>query len=537
MNDASSRRLETDQTSSPGDLTPRKPAGSGDLWWLFAVGLIAVALCLPFTLFVWWLGDEGVILHGAERMLRGDRIYLDFFEFLPPGSFAITAIWFKVAGISLTSARALAIVTAAGTACFTYLACRQASKHAPTSAFIAVGWVVLTQGNWTEVNHQWFTTLFAIVAAWGTFVGIEHPQRWLRWPLTAGIVAGAGAMVTPNRGALVMLAAATPFANMRRYWRELIVYLLGAALVPTCMFAYLVWQGALTAAFEDVILFTVKHYTSIQRVHFGFEAIFPLKWLFPLVALLTLLTCIRGWRNCLQDRLLQACAAFALAGFIGCFPRPDRGHLSYAVASVCPLLAYCLRQLTTRWQSRYQYAVAAVAIGFLFPGAELYAQWARIALHREIVRMPRGRVMLAARLDPLSTGELGARIAATPSGDPYFFYPYDAMLPFLTARRQASKYDVFTPGYTLSSQYKEACISAMRSASWVVIDRTWTDPKFLTANFPAMRDPEPEETKRFERALERGFELVAREGSFELRHRVRAVDDSVCAGITDGSTR
>jgi len=146
VNDASSSRLGTNQTSPADNLTRVKPTWSSDWWWLLAVGLIAVALCLPFTLYVFWLPDEGVMLHGAERMLRGDRIYLDFFEFLPPGSFAITAIWFKVAGISLLSARALAIATAAGIACFTYLACRQASKHAPTSTFIAVAWVVLTQG-------------------------------------------------------------------------------------------------------------------------------------------------------------------------------------------------------------------------------------------------------------------------------------------------------------------------------------------------------------------------------------------------------
>ena len=531
MNDASSRLPRTDETRPSDDLTRGKPILSSDFWWLLAVGLIAVTLCLPFTLYVFWLGDEGVMLHGAERMLRGDRIYLDFFEFLPPGSFAITAAWFKLAGISLLSARALAIVTAAGTACFTYLACRQASKHAATSAFIAVGWVVLTQGNWTEVNHQWFTTLFAIVAAWATFVGIEHPQRWLRWSLTAGIAAGAGAMVTPNRGALAMLAAATPFANLQRYWRELIVYLIGAALVPTCIFAYLVWQGALTQAFEDVILFTAKHYTSINPVHFGFEAIFPLKWLFPLVALLTLLSCIRGWRNCLQDRLLQACAAFALAGFIGCFPRPDKGHLSYAVASVCPLLAYCIRRMSGHWLPKYQYAVAAVAIAFLFPAAQLYERWARRALHGGIVTMARGQVMFAPMLDPLGGRELAARIAATPSGDAYFFYPYDAMLPFLAARRHVSRYDTFTPGYTLPSQYQEACVSVMRNASWVVIDRSWTNPKWLTAVFPAMRDPHPPETEKFEQALETGFELVAVEGKFELRRRVPAIGDTVCAGI------
>jgi len=67
-----------------------------------------------------------------------------------------------------------------------------------------------------------------------------------------------------------------------------------------------------------------------------------------------------------------------------------------------------------------------------------------------------------------------------------------------------------------------------------VIDRNWTNPKFLSTVFPAMRDPEPRETKRFEQALETGFEFVAREGSFETRRRrVPAVDESVCAGMAE----
>src|SRR5882762_9790503 len=107
MNTVSSRRTGTDRVTPSSDLSRDKPIWRTDFWWLAAVGLTAVALCLPFTLYVWWLGDEGVMLHGAERMLRGDRIYLDFFEFLPPGGFLIMEGWFGIVGISLFSTRIL----------------------------------------------------------------------------------------------------------------------------------------------------------------------------------------------------------------------------------------------------------------------------------------------------------------------------------------------------------------------------------------------------------------------------------------------
>ena len=107
------------------------------------------------------------------------------------------------------------------------------------------------------------------------------------------------------------------------------------------------------------------------------------------------------------------------------------------------------------------------------------------------------------------------------------------MLPFLTAREQVSKYDTFVPGYTTPAQYQEACFSALRDATWLVIDRNWTDPNFLRLSFPAMRDAEPRETKRFELALQSAFEFVARDGAFELRRRVKAVNETICAGIAE----
>jgi len=107
------------------------------------------------------------------------------------------------------------------------------------------------------------------------------------------------------------------------------------------------------------------------------------------------------------------------------------------------------------------------------------------------------------------------------------------MIPFLSAREHVSKYDVFTPGYNLPSQYRDACASVMSSATWVVIDRKWTDPKFLKQVFPGMRDARPRETIEFERALDSGFEFLAQEGTFELRRRREGISDVVCNSIEE----
>ena len=195
-----------------------------------------------------------------------------------------------------------------------------------------------------------------------------------------------------------------------------------------------------------------------------------------------------------------------------------------------------MTRLTQRWRPawwRYRYlvvVVAGVVIGLCVSSALYFLQISHEALRGKIVPTPRGGV---AFFGQPGAPELLARIAATPSGDAYFFYPYLSMLSFLAAREQVSKYDLFMPGYTLPSQYQDACISVMRHASWVVIDRRLTDPNVLKQGFPAMRDAEPPEKKRFEQALDGGFELVAQEGTFELRRRREGISDTVCAGIAE----
>ena len=46
-----------------------------------------------------------------------------------------------------------------------------------------------------------------------------------------------------------------------------------------------------------------------------------------------------------------------------------------------------------------------------------------------------------------------------------------------------------------------------------------------------MRDPTPQETKKFERALTTAFGLEARIETFEIRRRLKTADESLCAGI------
>ena len=75
------------------------------LGWLALVGLVSLLLCAPFFRVIYYIPDEGIFLRAAEMILRGKRLYADFFGFLAPGSYLLTAAWFDIAGVSISSAR------------------------------------------------------------------------------------------------------------------------------------------------------------------------------------------------------------------------------------------------------------------------------------------------------------------------------------------------------------------------------------------------------------------------------------------------
>jgi hypothetical protein len=496
------------------------------------VATTTALVCAPFMRTIYSMGDEGLLLHAAERMLRGATLYLDFFEFAPPGGFVLAAAWFKIAGLSLWSARLLALLSIVGIACFTHLACQRACKNVMLSGLLAISWAVMSQGEWTQVSHHYFATFFSMVAAWAALGSIEEEQSKLQWPLVAGTAAGAAAMVIPTCGGLAMLAAATAFVYPQRRSRELIIYALGCALVPVGLLIYLISHRALAAAFDGAIVFAGTRYASIQTVPFGAfvdAQTLPLLVLFPAAGLLVALICVRKRRACFHDPRFRVCTAFGAAGFAGCFPRPDITHIAFVAPLVLPLLAYCVIQLNQSWSRTFRYAVSGVLIGVCAPAAVSFAGVAHKALRAEITPLPRGNLIV---LQQPGAAALLARVTTLPSADGYFFYPYMFMLPFLSGREHISKYDHFVPGYTTPSQYREACLSVMRLASWVVIDRKWSDPDYLKLIYPSIRDPRPRETREFERNLDDNFELVTQDGSFELRHRRVDRPEPTCSNIS-----
>jgi hypothetical protein len=524
------------RTAAPTTPVLQRASLRWDVLWLLGVAVVTGLLCLPFVRTVHALGwaDEGVTLLGADRLLHGEKLYVDFFEFLPPGTFFITAGWFSVFGTTLASAQSLAIVVIVAIACLIYLSCRQVSGSPSLSALITITWVVMSpaQGYYIIVNHHWFATLFSMMSAWAVFGEAEHLR--LRSPLLAGLTAGAAAMVVPTRGAAVVLAAATAYLGRQRFLAEAVYFALACAVVPLCLLFFIVAEGGLLPAYQDVILFPAARYASAQGVHYwdGLRSGGNLLvWLFPFAGFLTLLAVAMNWHVFWRDWKLRTCIAFGLAGWAGFLPRPDIAHIYWAAPLVCPLICYCVRSLIRPLPLWYRYMLAAAAIALCLPSARVYSWGVQRALHADVVATPRGRITLWRDITE-GTAQATAWLTGQPAGEKFFFYPYLQMLPFLLDRQQVSKYDLFIPGYTTPEQYQETCFNVMREATWVVIDRTFREnPETLLEAFPAIHDPSRPEMRRFEEVLDENFEPVRRFGAIEIRRRRGQPSETVCVDI------
>ncbi len=503
------------------------------------ISLAACLICLPLMSHLNSFGDEGIPLNAADHLTGGERLYVDFFEFLPPGSFLIVQAWFHLVGSSITAMRGLAMLTVSAIAVLIYLCCREVlhqgvhrtSRSNMVSVMTALFWLAASPPIWLmEISHHWFTTLFSMMAALMALRGCCTTRPGFPSPhLLCGLAIGAATMVTPTQGVLTLLATTASLigpGGIRRFaWLAA-----GCAAVPLLTLAYILYQGSFAAAVADILIFSATRYASIQALPYGDGGglLHPLVLIHPLNFLLLAGVCWQDWRGCRHDRVLRTAAAFALAALVAAFPRPDLVHLGFTLPLALPLTAYCAIRLARTAAPTVTLVCTAAAIFLICQAALPLIEL--LARDRTHILTARGEAMFPFP-DPAA---LVTRLAAEPASERVFFYPYMPMVPYLTGRRQVSRYDVFVPYFTTDLQYQEACTQMLQQASLVVVDWRWADTAFLHQVFPAMPDGNTPAKDALEAVLRSGFAPVWHAGSFEILRRIpeAARPGPACTGGT-----
>ncbi|WP_294537589.1 glycosyltransferase family 39 protein [uncultured Rhodoblastus sp.] len=484
------------------------------------VALVALLRCLVVMNVFLIQQDEGVWLHAAMRMSDGQILYRDFFEFHPPVGFLIVSGWTALFGPSLMAARILTALFISLTAWLAYDCCRIISGHRGLAASLALTWIAAFHIFWTSVNHHWFTSCFSMLTLWAIMTAQAKPGRLF----LAGLAASAAALVTTSRGGLAVVAGLLSILS-RRSVKDVLIYAAGGAALLFAVVGFLWSQGSLGPAIDQVIVWTFHNYSQIQGMPFGafldIQHLFTVA-VFPLVAVLLAVAIAREGFGLLRRPHWIAASWFALAGFLGCFPRPDTAHITFGMVLALPLLCALVSVLLPqRWTSLAACAFVLIAIVLPFKQLLHSIDWVTHASSRDtragrvLAIPPNGMLQLIERLDTL------------PKQDSVFFYPFGPMVPYLTGRHHPARLDLLMPQFNTPSQFDQTCREIMAGAQWVVDDRNVNSTAYYRYVFPAMTDSSPPEKVAFEAALNKGFDLDASYGDYRLLRRGRA-DVSLC---------
>jgi 4-amino-4-deoxy-L-arabinose transferase-like glycosyltransferase len=464
--------------------------------WQRAIPLAVFIATL--SLLLWLFGnrlilgtnDEGIYLDAAERILHGQKPYVDFFGYMSPGSFWMQALAFRVLGITLAAGRALPIFYVALECALIYwLVERFASR---TAAIVTALFFLAFQTadpTMLTAQHRWDSSAFAL-ASIALCVGAQRYGL-----IAAGVLIACAALATPS----VALVAIVTLVWLRKRagW-----YLLGIALAGTAA-VVAIWLNGILPALIQQLGWLSRNYASVNVMPYGaiiggYVGLFQgaTVWELPirlcvvvclaLPALLPILALAGGaffWYRRREPAILYLLLSI-VALVASTYPRSDVAHLAYVAAlpyAVAGILLYQLLPSRPR-----AWLTASIAIW-----AAVFAWQIQLPGSLRSLRTPAGYVRASAAEAPV-VEELLTRVHPRQS---LFVYPYKPLLYFLTQADNPTRYSYLAPGMMTGADARLALSELeARPPDWVLymdldraeFERVFPAAKGLDAHYPQL---------------------------------------------------
>jgi 4-amino-4-deoxy-L-arabinose transferase-like glycosyltransferase len=444
--------------------------------------------------------DEGILACGAERILRGQVPYRDFFSELGPVSFYLQALFFKLGSIDILSLRLTAWLLGGATAGLLYILARKILRPLWAVAAAAI-FPLICYPMVYRVSHHWWADFFLLLTVLALSAGLARDpgqtgESRSIWCASAGALAATTLLTMQSKGFWAILMGVLFLwtehwfsASSEQRFRRVLSFLAGTAVALGLMAGYFATQSALGAWIDANLVFLFTNYrvyldvpqaSAIQNllhigrlafsqpsVHFTLYFIGDIFFFFlaPVVALggsgARLFT---ARRHPQMDTpivfllLLQAAGAFLSESH-----SPDTAHLIWGSPLLLILFAYQWERLRAR-ASRLKRPLRIAGMGVI--ALTLFAAGRKAIMVLKVdgaVESRRGVLYVR----PDRAAQTQARIDAierrVPTGGETFFYPYMAEIYFLTATRNPTRYDVLLPDFHRPEQIEEALASLQRA--------------------------------------------------------------------------
>jgi hypothetical protein len=213
--------------------------------------------------------DEAFYLHNAARMLDGQMIYRDFFQFTPPGTELVYFSLFKLFGVRAWIPNAAQLVLGLG---ITWLCIYISRKivSGPTAYLPAILFLVLSFHSAMDGSHHWFS-MFLVIAAVALIIQ-ERSVKRLAWAAT---LCGLASFFTQTRGVGTVVAIALFLWWEHRNKPRSVGRLLKTEAVLAAVFTavtlvlnlYFVWEAGLKHYLWCTITFAIKYYPAESQLN------------------------------------------------------------------------------------------------------------------------------------------------------------------------------------------------------------------------------------------------------------------------------
>lgn len=272
--------------------------------WSLPVFLLGVFVFLYLSLFrlpftpIFTGGDENLFLPNATRILDGETMYRDFFEFAAPGLTVANLGFFKLFGVRVWVPEVSLVLLGLGLTSLIVFISRKVLTGA--AAFLpAVLFLTCAYGLMLDDTQHWYSTL-AELGAVATVI-----ERRTRWRIVAaGALCGIAAFFMQTQGAFVAMGLAIFLLwegqRAGQGWGEISRRLgyLFATIVATVLFtnAYFVWKVGFHRFLYCTVGFLIESWSAGWDADSLYAAVFELRnlihWnaLFPLGVFLSIHT-------------------------------------------------------------------------------------------------------------------------------------------------------------------------------------------------------------------------------------------------------
>jgi 4-amino-4-deoxy-L-arabinose transferase-like glycosyltransferase len=337
---------------------------------------------LPFMRLLLHATDEGTLVYGAVRVVRGQMLGQDFFEALGPGTFYWLALFFKLFGITFLATRICLFVSSLGTALAIYFLSRRVCRSYQLLPCILV-FATYFYTIWPEISHHVDSNCFGLLAVMCMILWQDSRRSWLL--LAAGVLDGATTLILQPKGILLLLAFFVwLWIQHRRHVTSLtaLVWVAGGCLgVVASMLGYFWTRNALHDLIYANVIWPSHNYGPTYSVPYAFLLLEHFKhWIVPMnglnwtvgmaavlfipflfvAALPALLLCLgvrRGIRDIRPEILL-----YWLAGFAFWFSEIHRKDIAHLVFGSPLLVILCVFYLQERRNKGFNLALQALSI-------------------------------------------------------------------------------------------------------------------------------------------------------------------------------